>query len=87
MPGPASTSWCGTGLPTWKPRLRTPSWTGIGWGVFWALLFLCHQGKVELDQQGGLFGPLHLRRLLHPGETRQLPLVPALAAAEQVLAA
>ena len=56
-------------------------------GVFWALLFLCHQGKVELDQQGGLFGPLHLRRLLNPGETRQLPLVPALAAAEQVLAA
>lgn len=56
-------------------------------GVFWALLFLCHQGKVELDQQGGLFGPLHLRRLLHPGETRQLPLVPALGAAEQGLAA
>jgi segregation and condensation protein A len=50
-------------------------------------LFLCHQGKVELDQQGGLFGPLHLRRLLHPGETRQLPLVPALGAEDQALAA
>lgn len=32
-------------------------------GVFWALLFLCSQGRVELEQQGGLFGPLQLRRL------------------------
>jgi segregation and condensation protein A len=56
-------------------------------GVFWALLFLCHQGKVELDQQGGLFGPLQLRRLLHAGETRQLPLVPARGAAPQAMAA
>ncbi len=31
-------------------------------GVFWALLFLCSQGMVELEQQGGLFGPLRLRR-------------------------
>ncbi len=32
-------------------------------GVFWALLFLCSQGKVELEQSGGLYGPLRLRRL------------------------
>lgn len=32
-------------------------------GVFWALLFLCSQGRVELEQQGGLFGPLQLKRL------------------------
>lgn len=32
-------------------------------GVFWALLFLSAQGKVELQQGGGLFGPLSLRRL------------------------
>ncbi|MEX0589390.1 MAG: segregation/condensation protein A [Cyanobium sp.] len=56
-------------------------------GVFWALLFLCHQGKVELDQQGGLFGPLQLRRLIHAGETRQLPLVPNLGAAPRSVAA
>ena len=43
-------------------------------GVFWALLFLTHQGKVELQQEGGLFGPLSLRRLLETGESRQLPL-------------
>ena len=31
-------------------------------GVFWALLFLCSQGKVDLQQQEGeLFGPLQLR--------------------------
>lgn len=31
-------------------------------GVFWALLFLSAQGKVELEQRDGLFGPLQLRR-------------------------
>ena len=36
-------------------------------GVFWALLFLCHQGKLELEQEGGLFGPLTLRCLASPG--------------------
>ena len=42
-------------------------------GVFWALLFLCSQGKVELDQQEGLFGPLQLKRLLDERESLQLP--------------
>jgi len=42
-------------------------------GVFWALLFLCSQGKVELDQQGGLFGPLQLKRPLDERESLQLP--------------
>ncbi|MEB3349736.1 MAG: segregation/condensation protein A [Cyanobacteriota bacterium] len=32
-------------------------------GVFWALLFLCSQGKVELEQSDGLFSPLSLRPL------------------------
>ena len=36
-------------------------------GVFWALLFLCSQGSIELDQQGGLYGPLQLRRPLQDG--------------------
>jgi segregation and condensation protein A len=43
--------------------------------VFWALLFLSSQGKIELEQHGGLFGPLSLRRRLEAGETTvQLPL-------------
>ena len=32
-------------------------------GVFWALLFLCAQGRVDLSQEQGLFGPLSLRRV------------------------
>ena len=46
-------------------------------GVFWALLFLSAQGRLELEQSGGLFGPLRLRRLLEPGEMTQLPLLAA----------
>jgi segregation and condensation protein A len=50
-------------------------------GVFWALLFLCSQGKVELEQQGGLFGPLQLKRLLDERESVQLPLPSELGSA------
>ena len=56
-------------------------------GVFWALLFLCHQGKVELEQTGGLFGPLSLKRLLDAGESVQLAIRPALVPAPEPLAA
>lgn len=51
-------------------------------GVFWALLFLAHQGKVELEQKGGLYAPLQLRRLLEAGESRQLPLTALNAGSE-----
>ncbi len=43
-------------------------------GVFWALLFLSSQGKVELQQEGCLYAPLQLKRLLEPGSVTQLPL-------------
>ena len=43
-------------------------------GVFWALLFLCSQGKVELEQKGSLYSPLKLKRILAPGSITQLPL-------------
>ena len=43
-------------------------------GVFWALLFLCSQGKVEIDQKGSLFSPISLKRRLEPGMVAQLPL-------------
>jgi segregation and condensation protein A len=57
-------------------------------GVFWALLFLSAQGRLELEQNGGLFGPLRLRRLLEKGETAQLPLLgSATGAARPLLAA
>ena len=60
-------------------------------GVFWALLFLCSQGKVELAQEGSRYAPLRLKRLLAPGTIAQLPLtslnVPAATPAEVVNAA
>ncbi len=43
-------------------------------GVFWALLFLCSQGKVELEQDGSIYAPLRLKRILSPGTIAQLPL-------------
>ncbi len=43
-------------------------------GVFWALLFLCSQGKVEIEQKGTLFSPISLKRLLAPGMVAQLPI-------------
>jgi segregation and condensation protein A len=45
-------------------------------GVFWALLFLSAQGKLELQQDGGLFGSLRLRRL---GEVETAAAVPILS--------
>ncbi|MFM8524673.1 MAG: segregation/condensation protein A [Cyanobacteriota bacterium] len=49
-------------------------------GVFWALLFLSSQGRIELEQQGGLFGPLSLRRLAGSGGVATL--TTAMAAAD-----
>lgn len=46
-------------------------------GVFWALLFLCSQGKVELDQPGGLYAPLSLKRLQESGDIVPIPLTVA----------
>ncbi len=43
-------------------------------GVFWALLFLSSQGKIELQQEGFLYAPLKLKRILAPGMIAQLPL-------------
>ena len=51
-------------------------------GVFWALLFLCSQGKVELEQQGGLHGPLRLKRLPAEPEAIQLPLPQGMGSAQ-----
>lgn len=43
-------------------------------GVFWALLFLCSQGKVELEQENNLYGRLKVKRILESGMIAQLPL-------------
>lgn len=44
-------------------------------GVFWALLFLSAQGKLELQQDGGLFGSLRLRRLVELETAGTLPVL------------
>ena len=41
-------------------------------GVFWALLFLCAQGNVDLRQEQGLVGPLNLRRV-EPADCQAWP--------------
>ncbi len=44
-------------------------------GVFWALLFLSSQGKIELEQAtNALYSPLQLKRILPPGTFAQIPL-------------
>ena len=43
-------------------------------GVFWALLFLSSQGRVELDQDGWLHGPLRLKFIPAGGTATQLPI-------------
>ena len=43
-------------------------------GVFWALLFLCSQGKIEVAQEGSLYAPIKIKRILNPGSVAQLPL-------------
>ena len=44
-------------------------------GVFWALLFLCGQGRVDLRQDQGLYGPLTVQVLPRP-RIRQGEMVP-----------
>ncbi len=60
-------------------------------GVFWALLFLCSQGRVDLQQEGDLFGPLYLRgnseAVSEPPPPAQRAAVPASPPARQARAA
>ena len=80
---PPAVEWCGF-------EQLVEAWAGVApedldcdrVGVFWALLFLCSQGRVELEQEGGLHAPLQLRRLLEEHETVQLPLPQNLGSAE-----
>ena len=58
----------------WKENSASDNLDTDRVGVFWALLFLCSQGKVEIDQKGSLFSPISLKRLLQPGMVAQLPL-------------
>ncbi len=43
-------------------------------GVFWALLFLSSQNKIEIKQINSLYGPIKIKRLLPEGGLAQLPI-------------
>ena len=86
---PETTAALGVFLNTWEPALHwldfevlVQSWKDVAdpsldtdrVGVFWALLFLCSQGKIELQQERSLYSQLLVKRLLSPGTIAQLPL-------------
>ena len=86
---PETTAALGIYLNTWEAALHwvdfdtlVSNWKDIAAdeldtdriGVFWALLFLSSQGKIELQQPGSLFSKLQLKRILAPGMVAQLPL-------------
>jgi len=50
-------------------------------GVFWALLFLCGQGRVDLRQDQGLYGPLTVQVLPRPGSQSRRAAAPGRRAA------
>ena len=43
-------------------------------GVFWALLFLSSENKIEIKQENSLYGPIQIKRILPDGALAQLPI-------------
>ena len=43
-------------------------------GVFWALLFLSSENKVEIKQINSLYGPIQIKRIIPDGGVAQLPI-------------
>ena len=43
-------------------------------GVFWALLFLSSENKIELKQINSLYGPIQIKRIIPDGALAQLPI-------------
>ena len=43
-------------------------------GVFWALLFLSSENKIEIQQKSSLYGPIQIKRIIPDGEVAQLPI-------------
>ncbi len=86
---PETTAALGVFLNQWEPALHwvdfealVLEWSKVAKedldtdrvGVFWALLFLSSQGKLELNQEGSLYSRLKLKRILAPGSIAQLPI-------------
>ena len=43
-------------------------------GVFWALLFLSSENKIEIKQINSLYGPIKIKRIIPKGGLAQLPI-------------
>ena len=43
-------------------------------GVFWALLFLFSENKIEIKQANSLYGPIQIKRIIPDGGLAQLPI-------------
>jgi len=43
-------------------------------GVFWALLFLSSENKIEIKQINSLYGPIQIKRIIPDGRLAQLPI-------------
>ena len=43
-------------------------------GVFWALLFLSSENKIEINQINSLYGPIQIKRIIPEGGLAQLPI-------------
>ncbi len=43
-------------------------------GVFWALLFLSSENKIEMKQINSLYGPIQIKRIIPDGGLAQLPI-------------
>ena len=43
-------------------------------GVFWALLFLSSENKIEIKQTNSLYGPIQIKRIIPDGGLAQLPI-------------
>ena len=43
-------------------------------GVFWALLFLSSENKIEIKQINSLYGPIQIKRIIPDGGLAQLPI-------------
>ena len=43
-------------------------------GVFWALLFLTSENKVQIKQKSSLYGPIQIKRIIPDGGLAQLPI-------------
>jgi len=43
-------------------------------GVFWALLFLSSENKIEIKQLNSLYGPIQIKRIIPDGGLAQLPI-------------